>query len=403
MEFHNLTPFPALAYEGIDQLDQEFHVIAMRATFGIIPDSELQPADDQQALAVADEYFGEMNKSSVKQESDLAQYKPKCDVIVVGSAHAPEAKPAARFEACIRISGSVSLEKKLTIHGPRFWEKSNTGWILTEPAPLTSLPLQYEYAFGGECRINKDDPAAQRVKPEFHLTPEQLQQHPDGAEKAPVAHTAYELNPVGIGYTEQWYLEATQAEHISAPQIESPDDPIREFGKQYEPQGFGVITKAWLPRRQLAGTADDAFAQSEKWLPEDFDFAFWNGAHPDLQIPWLKGGECIELMNLFPVNTKGMKADKDGNQIVRIIIPEAKPYLFVKLEDGGIVPADLKIDTVLIDTEDNTVSLTYRTVLWKELGIEAISAKVINKKDRVIIDGWLNQSTAPAGSEVQHG
>ena len=282
MEFHNLTPFPSLAYEGIDHDNNEFHVVAMRATFDIVPGSPLKPAEDQQPLSVADEYFGEMNKSSVKQESDLVQYKPKCDVIIIGSAHAPGNKPAPRFETGIKISGSVTLDKKLIINGPRFWKKDGSSWTLTEPEPIASLPLQYEYAYGGECRINLDDPTAERVEEKHQLTPEQRQQHPDGPEQAPIAHTAYEQNPVGKGYAEQWYIDATKPAEaalpvdakgqpieppvgiieemsrflgithapvnapvakaavpprteykIPAPQIESPIDPILEFGKQY--------------------------------------------------------------------------------------------------------------------------------------------------------------------------
>ena len=400
MEFHNLTPFAALAFEGIDQHDEEFHVVVMRATYDITPNTELQSAEEQQPLAVCDEYFGEMNKSSVRQESDLAQYKPNCDVIVIGSAYAPGTAPASHFEVGIKISGSVELDKRLVITGPRFWEKHGSGWILTDPTPIASLPLQYEYAYGGECRINMQDPAAEHVEAKLNLTPEQRLQHPDGPELAPVAHTAYDQNPVGIGFVEQWYLDATQAARVQAPQIESPDNPINEFGKQYVPQGFGVITKAWLPRRKLGGTADDTFAQGERWLPEDFDFAFWNGANPDLQTPWLKGGERIELKNMFPPDTAGATTDKDNNSIVSFVVPEQKPYLFVKFENESIVPCDLKIDTVLIDTDNNNVAITYRTVLWKEPEIDSMAAKVLSKQDRAVIDEWLKAS---GREEVQHG
>ncbi|MBC8017395.1 MAG: DUF2169 domain-containing protein [Verrucomicrobia bacterium] len=403
MKFHNLSPFPALAFEGIDQHDQEFHVVVMRATYDLTPNTELQPAEEQQPLAVNDEYFGEMNKSSVRQESDLVQYKPKCDVIVIGSAYAPGSDSAPCFEVGIRITGTVTLDKKLSIYGPRFWEKRNSGWTLTEPAPIVSLPLQYEFAYGGENRINREDPAASQVEVEYHLTPDQRQQHPDGPEQAPLAHTAYNENPVGIGFAEKWYLDATQTTRLPAPQIESPEDPIKEFGKQYVPQSLGVITKAWLPRRKLGGTADEEFAKSERCLPEDFDFAFWNGAHPDMQRHWLKGGERVELKNLFPTGTAGTTTDKDGDTVFDFVVPEEKPYLFVKFEEGGIVLCDLKIDTVLIDTNNNKVTLTYRTVLWKEPEIDSLAAKVLSKEDQAVIDEWLSRRDAPVVEEVQRG
>ena len=441
----------------------------MRATFDIIPNDELKLAEEQQPLAVEDEYFGEMNKSSVKQESDLVQYKPKCDVIVIGSAHAPGGKAASRFETGIKISGSVALDKKLIVTGPRFWEQKDSDWSLTEPEPIDSLPLQYEYAYGGECRVNLDDPAAERVEEKYHLTPEQRQQHPDGVELTPIAHTAYEQNPVGKGYSEQWYIDATKAvesdepvesaapvlqpvartqpkeqpvgmiEEISrflritkapapvsasvvapvstvpqepdppeplyripAPQIESSEDPILEFGKRYTPQGFGVITKAWLPRRKLGGTADEEFAKSDDWLPEDFDFAFWNGAHPDMQTAWLKGGDRVELKNVFPHGTVGATTDKDGNSIVSFILPESKPYLLIQFTDDGIVPYEINLDTLLIDTEKNKAGLVYRITYWKEPIIKSFAVKTGNKQDHAIIEEYWKRRNA-AANEVNHG
>lgn len=449
MEFHNLTPFPALAFEGIDQYDQEFHVIVMRATFDITSDLNLMPADEQAPLVVADQYFGEMNKGSVRQESDLAHYKPNCDVIINAAAYAPGGKPASSFNVGISISErseQIILEKTLTVTGPRHWYENDKHWQLGEPEPISSLPLRYEYAYGGECRVEKDDPAAEKLNSEYLLTQEQRAEHPAGPDQAPAAHTACETNPIGMGFTEPWYLEATRPEtlplpqshkrpipergfierlidrmlfmpplpqysgeasptaesrKIPAPQIESPQDPITEFGRDYAPQGFGVITKAWLPRRKFGGTADEEFAQSDRWLPDDFDFAFWNGAHPDLQVPWLSGGERVELINLLPPETEGATTDNDGNNLFAFALPEEKPYLFIRLAGQGIVPCDLKIDTLLIDTECRKVALVYRTVLWKEPEIDAIAAKIINTKDRQVIDGWLNRSAD--GKEAVHG
>jgi hypothetical protein len=191
MEYRNLTSFPSLAYEAVDQYDQEFHVAVMRVMMEIGQDGVLAVAGEQPPLVVTDEYYGELNKSSVKQESDLAPYKPRSDVIVIGTACAPGLKPVPRFEANIKINGSSTLDKQLAITGPRYWEKREAGWVLTEPAPIISLPLRYEYAYGGECRIEGDDPAGREVKADYQLTTEQGEQHPDGVENAPLAHNAY--------------------------------------------------------------------------------------------------------------------------------------------------------------------------------------------------------------------
>lgn len=53
--------------------------------------------------------------------------------------------------------------------GPRYWEKVFRGELKLMPptAPIISMPLRYEYAFGGECRIDRDDPDGQRADAAF--------------------------------------------------------------------------------------------------------------------------------------------------------------------------------------------------------------------------------------------
>ena len=123
-----------------------------------------------------------------------------------------------------------------------------------------------------------------------------------------------------MGLAEEWYLKEKNIKRVRAPQIDLPDDPVREFGKNYPAQGLGVVTKAWMPRRKLCVTIDDAFIESGRPLPDDFDFAFWNGAHPDLQVPWLAGNEEITLTNLCPHDMKGATRDKSGNTLLRFAL-----------------------------------------------------------------------------------
>ena len=73
-----------MAYQALDQNEQCFHVVALRTTSEIKSCGTLQFIPEQAPLAVTDDYHGEMNRSSVRQESDLAPFKPRCDVIVNG-------------------------------------------------------------------------------------------------------------------------------------------------------------------------------------------------------------------------------------------------------------------------------------------------------------------------------
>ena len=397
-----------------------FHVVALRTTSEIKTYGALQFIPEQAPLAVTDDYHGEMNKSSVRQESDLAPFKPKCDVIVIGKAYAPAGRPARRFTAGIRIAGPkqprplppqpqglnptmppspaavaawqreviearanplpgpVILDRQLAVCGPRYWEKGSFGgWALTSPEPIVSLPLQYEYAYGGECRIDPEDPASKQVEPKYRLTAESAGSIPTARTGPPSPTGPARLNPVGMGFAEEWYLKAKKIKRVRAPQIDLPEDPVREFGKTYPAQGFGVVTKAWLPRRKLCGTIDDAFIQSGRPLPEDFDFAFWNGAHPDLQVPWLAGNEEITLTNLCPHNMPGATRDKSGNTLLRFSLPGHQPFVLVRYEEGTIVPARLELDTLVIEPDERKVSCVYRLRLPVEPAVRVLEARLI--------------------------
>jgi len=57
-----------------------------------------------------------------------------------------------------------------------------------------------------------------------------------------------------------------------------------------------------MPRLRAAGTYDEAYRQVRApALPKDFSYAFFNGAHPDLQVAgYLRGDEEVELLHLAP-------------------------------------------------------------------------------------------------------
>ena len=376
MQLTNTTQFPALAFQATGQHGQPSQVVAMRATFDIKPDGALQVSDEQQPLALTDECFGEVNKSSVRQESDLVPFKPKCDVIVNATAYAPGGRPSTGFIVGVQVnkaadergaSGPVVLDKKLIVTGPRCWEKGLLGgWKLKPPAmSITSLPLRYEYAFGGECRIELDDPAAERVGTKFILGPEQRASHPAGSGRAPLAHAACDDNPLGMGFAEEWYLKAKRMNIFPAPQVYSPREPFPVLGKAYAPEGFGIVTKAWKQRLKLAGIYGDAWRE-KRWphLPEDFDPEFWNGAHPDMRIPFPEGGEKVTLSNLTPGGT------------LTISLPHLEPVVHVRREEGRVVPDHLKIDTIIIEPDSMKVSLVWRTVLPVSSGAEPVEARL---------------------------
>jgi hypothetical protein len=304
MEFRNLTPFAVMNYPMLDIEDTGHHVAVMKTGYQLLPAgqgeyrAELLPAPP---LCLQDEFRGTMNTSQVLQESDIAPFKPRCDIIVNGTAYAPAGKPCTEFPVRLLVQsqqGQTLLDKTLTVSGEReFIRDSDGNWQLSAPKPFTFLPLDYRYAFGGECKIYPHDEASSRLNGRDCLTPEQRQQHPEG-ENAPLVHATCETNPLGVGFVAPWYAEASQLTRYPAPRITRPDAPFTAglFAAQLngtlspdtpalQPQCMGFTGRPWLPRRPLAGTYDaDWLEHRHPYLPKDFDFGYWNGAPADQQI-----------------------------------------------------------------------------------------------------------------------
>lgn len=427
MEFRNLTPFPALAFQAKDPLDEEHHVVVMRVSYALQRGSDgtyaLSVEDDAPpALCMADEYFGETGSSSVRQESDLAPYKPRCDVIVNAQAVAPAAIATPAIKVGIRIErpphprrlpeepnglnpmqraspealrawraaieharshpepGEVLLDKTLIAHGPRRllrrpwparalitalrWASLGqidlSAWRLTRAEPIAFLPLRYEYAYGGESRVDAGDPAAWRVPRSAWLSAAQCAEHPGReapAAQQALAHEACAENPLGLGFATDWLLRALAPEALDAPRIEYPDEPFSAAlfwriarGKAdlaVQPAGLGCVGRAWSPRLARAGTYDETWlTQKHPGLPDDFDFGYWNCAPEDQQIPFLQGTETIELT--------GMSADGT----IRVTLPGHRPFLLVRYESGVMLPLPLLTDTLIIDLEVDPPTLT---------------------------------------------
>jgi hypothetical protein len=107
-------------------------------------------------------------------------------------------------------------------------------------------------------------------------------------------------NMTGKGYYSQ--KAKTKLTGRPLPRIEDPRKLIRSPKDHPKPVGFDFYHRAWQPRAACAGTYDEAWRiEKSPKRPEDFNFHFYNGAHPDLQVKgYLKGHESVEMINLTP-------------------------------------------------------------------------------------------------------
>lgn len=409
MEFRNLTPFPAMSFDALDQHDRRFHTVVMRLSFEVRDDGALAFAPVQTPLATSDEYYGEPNRSSVRQESDLAPYKPHTDVIVVADACAPQGRASTLFPVALRIddastqgaaAGAPVLRKVLLVSGPREWRRRHSAlralglfilppWRLTAATPIGALPLRYEYAYGGENKVLVGDPAAGRVPKRDRLPGRQpLSGNADSPDA--IAHGVCEHNPLGRGHAERWYLHAARPARIPAPQIEAPDEAATRLGKPATPMGFGVVGRAWTPRLALAGTYDERWLEERHpRLPSDFDFAYWNGAPADQQVtPHLSGDERIALFNLCP-QVQGTGGDADGNTVLSFDLPGHLPFVLVRFDDGRLGELAARLDTLIVDAAPDagdpgkkaSVVCVWRATVATEPAVRVLEARMLSRAD----------------------
>ncbi len=262
----NYTPWPHLAFDRHHHDGSTLRVVCAQGTFSLDATGPMRPAVEQLPLAVTERYREGERTSSLSRDTALATFKPTSDIHLDAVAWAPNGRASASWPVRVRV-GDVCRD--LSVRGPHVWRhRAVTGWGLTEPAPCLRVPLTYERAFGGS-----------------HLIDGVLVEE--------------EQNPVGTGFLPRG---VSTRDPIDAPQVVATDEPIHRAGQRYRPRGVAPLPAFFEPRASRAGTCDEAWLKSQ-WplIPRDFDYAYFNSAHPDLVHPgYLRGDERVELVNLRP-------------------------------------------------------------------------------------------------------
>jgi hypothetical protein len=260
----NQTPFAAERTFVRDRDGAEIWLVAVRATFDLFPDGSLQPAAEQLPVAKFPEYLGKPGASSLRWDSDLPRTKVGTDILLNATAHVPErSADLTQLEVGFRVG---ELFKRLSVHGDRVWERTLGVLVPSRPKPFRTMPIVYERAFGGSV-----------------------------GQSAPTSSFAYsQRNPLGIGLENRIDGSLPNIAHLGA----SAEKP---YADRIVP-GFGAIGCSWSPRRELAGTYDQAWKQTRQPLvPGDFDDRHFQAAPADqVANGFLAGGEAVTLTHLTP-------------------------------------------------------------------------------------------------------
>jgi hypothetical protein len=161
-----------------------------------------------------------------------------------------------------------------------------------------------------------------------------------------------ERNPLGVGVIDAEHTR--RGERYRAPIVEHHTDVIHDpFGRP-EPMGLYPVPPWWPWRARYLGTRDAAW-RKERFprYPADFDYRFFQTAHPKLIMgSYLGGNEGVELIGLTR-----------GHERVIFHLPGKQPWVIYQWEDGRKVSARLNCDGLHLDMRQGPpwrVDLTWR-------------------------------------------
>ncbi len=330
MDIRNDTPFEEGFSIGMGADRQPCLAIVVKGTF-VIPsdlDGAVVVAEEQLPLCVTPEHHKGDVTGSLLFDADTVPFKPRADVVLVGTAYAPQRQPVGTFDVLLEVGRT---RKALRVFGDRQWifpTKAVMMPVISKPRAITAMPLVYENAFGGIDR--KGD-------------------------------KWFDKNFSGKGFLGKKTKAAVDGAFL--PNIEDPTQPIRSWNDEPMPGGYGFYSPSWQPRVRQAGTERGLEQPHPEFgLAADFNHAYYNGAHPDLQVPgYLRGDESVDLINLT----------RDGRR--RFRLPGIRPVLTVHTpaehDEEGAAPStrahqlDAPLDTLVLMPDEGVFYQVWRGVL----------------------------------------
>jgi hypothetical protein len=325
----NYTPYKAGRGWGRDKDGVHEWIVAVKGTFDIKPDGGVTLADEQVEPLPLPEYNGEPGVSSLRYDADIVGPKPTTDVVLNATAYAPNGRPSTNFLVEARVGGA---HKVLRVVGTRMWSEGLFREV-SEPEPITQIPIVYERAYGGyDC--TDPDPKNQRMDTR---------------------------NPVGCGVVAQTSHRSGQP----LPNFEYPKGSIEKAG----PAGFGAIDSFWSPRREYGGTYDKAWQESRlPLLPLNWDSRSLLCSPEDQQPDtYLHGGELVELINLTA----------DGK--LRFTLPKAY-FTFSTRIAGRIEEHRSRLSTVIIEPDHPRGIMVWQSSLTCRTDVDYLDETIVREK-----------------------
>ncbi|MFT3768000.1 MAG: DUF2169 domain-containing protein [Minicystis sp.] len=337
MKTKNLTPFLHGVVSTSRRPRRPEMAVIVRATYLLAPGKDLALPEGvspllSQGSMRADTYRDddEERAGECLYPGDFAAWKPRAEVMLRGTCHAPSGKAVPECPVRFEVG---RWSKILRVVGRRFWSDDLEGAVMSEPAPFTKMPIGYTNAFGG---------------------------------------AGYLRNPVGKGAAARELPNVEHAGHVIRARRDDPG-----------PAGFGPLNPAWPERAEKLGKEYGPRYRKERWpyFAEDFDWSFFNAAPKDQQIDgYLRGDEALLFQNLHPAapvleaRLPGLRIRAFVNDVKRRFreVPMSLDTLFADLDEGKLYLTWRGLDAV---ESDDLLDVTTLLIGSERLGGETLPEK----------------------------
>lgn len=253
MKLDNRTNLPGAMLVASTSDNEQTAMLACKVTYRLDERNALSPVPSEEMWEIVS---GPALLQGVTLMPDLEYRKQGIDLIVFGSAHAPESKPVKQSQ--LRITCG-QLDHRVIVFGNRVWQRTSDGLTISEAQPFVEMPITNDRAFGGQAKL----------------------------ENMPMDHA---VNPKGKGFC----LNKKDAEGVALPNLERPDMLIRSWEDNptpaclYKPQG-PLLDATGPGSFKAIAESKDPMALSRVVLPRAF-----HQAVPGLICP--SGGLGKELV-----------------------------------------------------------------------------------------------------------
>jgi hypothetical protein len=303
MNLINTTPFAADFFNTVVGEDRLLGSVVVR-TVHRVEDGRLVAEPAREWPVTGDPYQTEFGDF----DGEGPFVREGCDLFVLGHAYPADSRAVT---AMVELRVGPSFRFTIAVFGDRTWVHRGPDLVPGEPRPFQRMPLTWEHAFGGTCKVDGLD-------------------LPWGA------------NPKGRGF----YWDAAQAAGQPLPNLEDPGKRIRAWSDRPDPVATAPYSREWELRilNSAEFDLDGPVPKIRRLKP-----ALNNNALPRLILPQPpREGDVIAVTGVRP-----------GGRRLEFQMPSLEYHVYVQLQDRGYVfPAQLEAVAVL--AEEERVMLGYR-------------------------------------------